>query len=229
MDGLLKGPGHVFVHIPTASSRGVAEAVNSAWAYSVRAAVQHRNGLHRVGIPAPSATCAALAKYTVAEQKVLARHVTGSFLAGAAKSLWAEPESFSCPWCGQPDTKQHCFFWCPSFRFVRARHPMAVETLQQDYPEWVYCPFAVQPVELDIPTLIFASRPPPDWPVAQGKSFKDAGWTHLTFFTDGTCARPCQPAARHAAWAVVHDASQGAASRDLAAELWRTHAVARLA
>ena len=224
-DGTVKGPCHVCLHLPTASSRDVAAAVNEAWTHTVRAAVVHRNGMSQVGIPEPRLTCAVLAKFSVAEQKVLSRHVTGSFLAGAAKSLWAEPECFACPWCGAPDTKRHRFLECPTFSFVRGRHPMAIDTLRVDHPEWIHCPFAIRPASQDITSLIFARRPAPDWPHEQGARLRAAGYTRLTLFTDGTCARPCTPAARHAAWAVVHDAASCEAERTAGMVVWREASV----
>ena len=81
---------------------------------------------------------------------------------------------------------------------------MAVDVLQSVAPEWIHCPFAVQPAQQDITTLMFACRPLPGWPKLSGPLARAEGWESLTFYTDGTCAHPTVPAARHAAWAWLH-------------------------
>ena len=205
LSGVLKGPGNVQVSVKYASQRDVALAVEKAWCYQVRQAVSHRNGLAGVGIPDAPLTHRALACFTAAEQKILAKHVTGGFHTQAMKFRWGGAESPDCPWCGQPETRYHRFVACPAFEQLRCRHPVALEALTHVHPHWCYAPFATLPEEDDILSLVFATRPMPSMPPAPAGPASPQRQQPLVFFTDGTCANPAYPAARHAAWAVVQD------------------------
>ena len=63
--GLCTGHGNVRFSLRTASARDIASAVNTAWAYFVRQAVQHRNGLLQAGVPAVHQTYKALRGFSV--------------------------------------------------------------------------------------------------------------------------------------------------------------------
>ena len=65
------------------SAQDIADAVDTAWAVKVRAAAAHRNGLQGIGVPSARSTSALLARFSMTEQKILARHITESFLAGS--------------------------------------------------------------------------------------------------------------------------------------------------
>ena len=156
-NGRLTGPGNVRLHLTTASSQEVANAVNTAWAFHVREAVRHRNGLQQVGVPCPLSTARMLQGFSCAQQNVLARHIVGSFQSGAVRHLWSHENCQRCIWCGQVETKEHRFIQCPAFQVVRGRHPFALQVLVDHRSEWVHGPFATLPDEYDMLALIFAS------------------------------------------------------------------------
>ena len=135
--GCARGPA-MSASILWPSARDISHAVNVAWAYSAREAAAHRNGLAGAGIPCSYLTSKVLSKFTVPQQKLLARHITGAFQSGMVRSAWSAHDCEACPWCEQPDTK-----------------------LQ---PEWVHGPYATLAPAQDIANLLFATRPPPPWP-----------------------------------------------------------------
>ena len=217
--GVCTGPGNVRISLMTASARDISQAVNVAWAYSVREAAAHRNGLAGAGIPCPHLTSQVLSKFALPQQKLLARHITGAFQSGMVRSAWSAHDCDACPWCEQPDTKLHRFTACPAFATVRERHPFAMQILLDQRPEWVHGPYATLAPAQDIANLLFATRPPPSWPPPvslQGLP------TPLTFFTDGGCRNPQVPAARLAAWSVVLDTTPPG-GHDRAMDLWAQH------
>ena len=52
--------------------------------------------------------------------------------------------------------------------------------------------------------------------------FRDEGWEELTFYADGTCARPTVPVARQGCH---EEASTGTQERNTASEQWKQHGV----
>ena len=69
-DGLCTGLGNVRFSVRTASASDIASAVNVAWAYFVRQAVQHRNGLARAGVPCGAQTSRVLRMFPVSQSSV---------------------------------------------------------------------------------------------------------------------------------------------------------------
>ena len=82
----------------------IVQAVSTAWAYQVRQAVSHRNGLGAVDAPDVGVTVQLLQKTSGPEQRTLARHFTAGFQTGATKVLWQVAEDGACPWRGQLET-----------------------------------------------------------------------------------------------------------------------------
>ena len=196
--------------------------MNRAWAERVRLEVSHRNGLSGVGTPDAALTFRALSSFSPLQQKILARHVVGAFQSGASRQIWSEDLCGLCPGCGQPEDKRHRFLECPCHDLVRVRHPDAVRALSDTYPHWVHCPYAVVPDQVDILTLIFQTRPAPSSPDSEAILLKAEGRTQLRLYTDGTCASPAVPHARHAGWAVVCDDASSDVSRASAMQMWRS-------
>ena len=220
-EGLLRGPGNLRLCITNCAARDIRAVIEAAWAHQVRKAVSHRNGLGHVDVPDVHTTACLLKRFSVPEQRTLARHITGGFQTGATKRLWQGQEAGACRWCGQLETRHHRFLHCPMFQSIRDAHHEAVHALSELRPHWVYCPFATLPDEVDITTLVFMSRQPPAPPSLAAQALKDAGFSRLSLFTDGTCAHPQIPQARHAAWSVVLDAADTPALREEAVRFWK--------
>ena len=220
-NGTLSGPGGTRISLHDTSCREVTTILRQAWSHKVRQAITTRNGLSEVGIPDVWTTSKLLATFGSADQRVLARHVTGAFQTAASRALWQQDASPACPWCGQDETKAHRFLHCPAFQEIRAQHPVAVDAMEHAVPHWTYCPFAVLPPAVDILTMVFATRPMPRVPLDEALLLRQEGRRELRFYTDGTCRHPTVPFARHAAWSVLLDCSTCDAQRAQAEAFWQ--------
>ena len=221
-DGLCTGMGNVRFSVRTASASDIASAVNLAWASFVRQAVQHRNGLAHAGVPCGLQTSRVLRMFTVSQQRLLARHITGAFQSGAVRNSWSEFDCLACPWCNEPGTKEHRFLICPAMECVRIRNPSALQILTSQSPEWAHGPYATLLAVQDITHLVFARRPPPAWPPPLDVPCSQSRDRLLTLFTDGGCLHPTVTAARVASWSVVQDTAPGSVPG------WQTAARAEL-
>ena len=220
----LVGPGNHRLCLFTCSSQDIKRVLSLAWAHHLRQVVCHRNGLHTVDIPDAATTVKVLHTFPHAQQKILSRHLTGSFQTAATKVLWGASATAACPWCGMDETRQHRFLQCPAFQHIRDKHRLATQALEEKFPHWVYSPFAVLPAAVDITTLLFESRPHPAMPRDEGARIRTEGLTSLRFFTDGTCRHPQFPLARHAAWSAVLDTSASAHDQEIGLQYWMTTA-----
>ena len=54
---------------------------------------------------------------------------------------------------------------------------------------------------------------------------RECGWDSLTLYTDGTCAHPTIPAARHAACAVIADVSTHISERNRGMDFWKAEGI----
>ena len=219
-DAWLSCPGHVKLHLPTASNSQLNRYLLKAWAFRVRDTLVHRNGLAGLAIPDPVITSRALGRFTASQQKVLVKHVSGAFQTAAMKSRWDHTLTDSCPWCGQPETRRHRFLECSAFQTLRMHHADAVDLLSTTQQHWIYCPVATLPEADDILSLIFATRPPPGHPLEAAARLKEQAPASIRVFTDGTCVAPQFPAARHAAWAVVLDCASTDEQRRVDMDRW---------
>ena len=202
-DGLAKGPGHVWFSVRHSPARTIRAALRQAWREQVPAAVAHRNGMRFSGVPAPHLTHKALQSFDAGAQVHLARIVAGALLSGAAKATWDPLQSSACPMCGALDTKHHRLLHCPATEQARRPFQALLDVIAQETPEWFHCPFPGSHAAEPFLRLLWRSRAviAPAIVPAAPPSLEAAGEVHL--FTDGTCANPVCPEARHAAWAVI--------------------------
>ena len=219
--GLFTAPGNLRFNIRSASSNAIEQTVAKAWMYHVRQSVLHRRGLAQMGVPDPYLTASLLRSFPPADQKTLARHITGAFQTQATKHLWGGAPTNVCPWCGGVETRWHRFMECDAFCSLRLRHSDAVGILLQR-PEWVYMPCATLPEVDDVLTLLFQTRQPPLQPPAVSQFDQVPLQQPVWFFTDGTCHNPTIPYARHAAWALVCDFAFSPALREQALAFWHS-------
>ena len=191
------------------------------WAIYVQGQASHRNGLATALPPHAGETGSLLAKLSAQEQTVIARHVTGAFSSAAAKQLWDPDCPGACPLCGDRQTKEHKFLYCPKLQHVRSAFQETVTAVARDRPEWVHAPFAAAPQGLEVNRLIFATRSllPPDMDVPCTPLLEARGF--FRFFTDGSCSHPTVPDASHAGFAVVLDTSASDAMVPSLLAAWR--------
>ena len=216
----LRGPGNCQLSLRTCSSRDIKVMLAQAWAYRLRTAISHRNGLASVGVPDVGLTTAVLKRFSASQQLILARHLSGSFQTAAVKVLWHASESDRCPWCGAVETRFHRFVECPRFEAVRAQHPLAVSAMVDVHPHWVFSPFATLPDATDVVALVFATRPHPRPPVEEAALLQQEVRPSLCFYTDGTCQHPRHFHARHAAWSVCLDSARSLQDQEAGVQFW---------
>ena len=225
-EACLIGPGHVKLPLFTSAAKDIVKAVQTSWLFSVCSSFLHCQGLHQVGVPCPMACEAALGRLPSAQQRTVALHVVGAFQTAATKFLLGGAPSPSCPWCGQDETRPHRFLSCPAFAPLRCKHQQAVDILAVHRLEWVYAPFPTLPDEVDILALLFQSRPPPAWPLHSWPSGDLQLQQGLRFYTDGSCANPAEPHARHAGWALIVECTFSRDARREGLAFWDSqHAV----
>ncbi|CAE7020860.1 unnamed protein product [Symbiodinium sp. KB8] len=178
-DGLARGPGHTWFSLRHTPARAVRAAIRQAWREQV------------------------LQKFDAGAQVYLARTVVGALLSGAAKATWDPLQSSACPLCGEVDTKHHRLLYCPATAQARKPFQELLDVIAQEQPEWFHCPYPGSHASEPFLRLLWRSREVIEpVPVAvTPPSLETAGEVHL--FTDGTCANPTCPEARHAAWAVL--------------------------
>ncbi|CAE7442603.1 unnamed protein product [Symbiodinium sp. CCMP2592] len=147
--------------------------------------------------------CNVLQTFDEGLQVHLARVVVGALLSDAAKATWDRLQSPLCQFCGAMDTKHHRVLQCPATAVARKPFLPLLQILDQESPEWFHCPFPSCHASEPFLRLLWHSRKvvAPPRPELSIPSLESAGEIH--FFTDGTCAHPTIPEARHAAWAVL--------------------------
>ena len=125
-------------------------------------------------------------------------------MTGAVQSLWDETCSDLRPLCGQVDTKPRRILHCPATQHVRDLWAPYVDWAVQQFPHWVYGPFAVMPEHVEVPKLVLSRRAMPSVhnPPALTSAMQ---LPRLRLFTDGSCAHPQSTWGKLAAWAVVMD------------------------
>ena len=201
-NGVLKGPGHWHINLFVDRPKVVHAACQAAWACHLPERVQHRNGLHRVGVPCPSLTRRVLSRFKPGDQLQLAHNIVGGFMSRAARAQYDPLVEKTCDLCGRPDTKWHRIFECEALGPTRRAFGPLLAWVQANCPHWVHSPFPTRPEKEDFLRLLWHSRP-----LLEPPSIADAltaqSQTTLQLFTDGSCAFPTCPAARHAAWSVV--------------------------
>ena len=204
-DAGLKGLDNTRVQLSQCSSSAVKDLLLRSWAIQTLDHTRHRNGLHQQAPVLSSVTVALLANHKPAAQAVLLRHVAGAFSSEAAKALWDPDSEGNCPLCGERQTKAHKVLYCPKLADIRAAWWPFVGPAFERWPEWVHCPAASYPTDLEISQLVFHTRglPTPSvnwsaWPDAKDRGF-------LRLFTDGSCTNPDLPLASRASFAVILD------------------------
>ena len=202
-EGLAKGPGHTWCSLRFSPAQAVRAAVRQAWREQIPTAVAHRNGMTFAQVPAPHVTHAVLRQFDDGAQVHLARIVVGALLSDAAKATWDPLQSPLCALCGATDTKHHRLLHCPATLSARRPFMSLLEVIDKDCSEWFHCPYPGGHAAEPFLRLLWRSRSiiAPARVVSDIPSLTAAGEVHM--FTDGTCAHPTCPEARHAAWAVL--------------------------
>ena len=222
-DGSLKGPDNTFVRLYCCRKQEVKVLVQRAWSRKVAGAVSHRNGLSNISPPLPDATGRLLSRLNQSEQAVIARHIAGGFTSAAGRAKWADDEEPECPLCGQVQTKHHKFLQCPALQHILAPVKEMVEFALEKWPHWIHGPFAVEPPDLEVNRLIFATRrlqAPAPVPSIEEVC---ASRPFLRMFTDGSCCHPALGLASRAGFAIVVDMSTADCEIPCIVQQWRCH------
>ncbi|OLP95288.1 hypothetical protein AK812_SmicGene22606 [Symbiodinium microadriaticum] len=105
----------------------------------------------------------------------------------------------------EKQTKEHKVLHCPGLADVRAKWLPYIGPAFERWPEWIHCPAATYPADLEVSQLVYHTRSLPDprvnwanWPQAGARGY-------LRFFTDGSCTQPDLPMVSRASFAVILD------------------------
>ena len=220
-EGCVKGPDNTRLWLHACRKQEIKDLVQRAWARKVSAAVSHRNGLSNVPPPLPGTTGRLFADLPGLEQAVIARHVVGGFCSAAGRSRWADDEEPECPLCGAYQTKYHKLLQCPATSHVLEPVRELVEYALDRWPHWVHGPFALEPPDLEVNRLIFATRKLPTALPLPNSMDIPGSRGFLRMFTDGSCCHPTMRLASRAGFAVVVDTSTTDAEIPLLMQQWR--------
>ena len=201
LGGDLKGPDGLKVNIFRASSKEIIQVLQQGWQYHV-----HDNICHRKGITGQfnlHLTQKAFQSLPVSERSIVALNVIGGFQTGAIKKLWDDEESGLCPFCLQPDDREHRILHCEKMVEIRNKHPDALHTLKEICPQWIYLPLARQHRDITLLRTIFQARTLPG-PIKLHMTYQE-GTPHFKCFTDGSCVFPTDRTCRRSSWAVIQD------------------------
>lgn len=79
-----------------------------------------------------------LNKLPEVDRTLVCPNVVGGFQTEAAKSNWVSNHEATCPLCTEVDDHAHRVLKCPALALARSKHPVAVQTLQEDRTHWSY-------------------------------------------------------------------------------------------
>ena len=202
--GDLKGPQGLEVNIFQASSREIINVLHQGWNSHIFECIQHRKGVkNEINL---SLTQKVLQSLQPTEQSVVSLNVIGGFQTGTIKKLWDNEETGLCPFCQQPDDREHRIIHCDKMVEIRNKHPEALHTLKEICPEWIYLPLARQHRDVELLRTIFQARKIPE-PITLHNTYRQ-GLQHYRCFTDGSCILPTDQTCRRSSWAVIQDIAE---------------------
>ena len=112
----------------------------------------------------------------------------------------------SCPFCNEPDTKEHRLLTCKNYHKVRLQHQEAVKILSDEFPSWVWLPIAYEHHDAPFLRIVTQNKPP----IAQNDpsqwGLPESGVIHI--YTDGSCINSNGRDARRAGFSVVIDLAE---------------------
>ena len=151
------------------------------------------------------ATLKLMEKMTFNQQQVLAAQITGAYMLGQQKTHIEDADE-KCALCGQPEDIFHRILDCPELQHVRQEHLSMVEYLQTHSNCHLYLPVVYQHEDYEFNTWLFRQLPEPellDDVLVQALQEIERG-IRPTFWTDGSCNTPSNPASRRAAFGIVY-------------------------
>ena len=177
-------------------------------------------GLQPISIPDTQQTLRTL---TPKEQSSILNEIAGAFQTKQQQAAWDEDCTGLCPHCNQPDTKEHRLYTCPVIDPIRAKYPLALTWFRHEGATVYELPVAHQHEDTEWLKTFFHCLKIPPVPEQLMQHLRQQSQLHpLTFYTDGSCQRPEQPTTRHAAFAIIYDASTNVAQRQAEALLAQT-------
>ena len=198
-----------FLHFPLleVSLKRIERFLQKAWMDKL--VIMHTNKTKLFHFPdiARIETLAVLNKFVDGKRWLLIREIAGAFQTASQKQRWLDNSSGLCPFCNQPDSREHRLLECPIGAEVRQPYQQAIAQWIAD--ESLFPAFPVISVypEDEAFQLVHFRQPQPVWQPsvrAAAEAIHRAGY-EVHWFTDGSCLFPGDPTARHAAFSVVLD------------------------
>eukprot|EP00435_Cladocopium_sp_Y103_P049525 s1111_g15.t1 len=171
-------------------------------------------------------TTAVLEKFKDSQRWLLIREISGAFQTASQKQKWLEQSDGLCHFCKQEDSREHRLLFCPIGTEIRHAFQDSIQRWIDEESLFPTFPVIHALPEEEALTLMHFQHAAPVW----GQRIVDAAvdmhsrGIKVHWFTDGSCKFPANPAARHAAFAVILDLCHTDLERKTIAEQYR-HAV----
>ena len=153
-------------------------------------------------------TIAILKTFEQPQQALLLEEIAGGFQTQHQKSVWDSNSDDKCRFCPFPDSRFHRVFQCAATGHLRQPFQDVLDKYLELDSNIHELPVILQhPFEEFIRTCHY-QHPEAIIDVSlQEKISRLALLAPITFYTDGSCQHPQHPTSRHAAYAIVFDAS----------------------
>ena len=162
-------------------------------------------------------TTAVLHQFHAGHLKTLLRENAGGFQSCLQKAKWLDTEDGTCPYCDEPDTREHRLLRCPIGAEIRSDFTDLLTWFEDSgsgFPEFPF--ITVDPNREALTCMLFAIEVPPfEQSILDFVASRCALQQEIHWFTDGACYQPDSPESRYAAFAIAVDLCDNNASRIL--------------
>ena len=205
-NGCVEGRYQHKINVTEASCPEIKKFLELQWQYFVHSQIVHRKGASESFLFHRDIMVDVLRHFPEGDLKGLFLNITGGFQSGASKSMCYQDASELCPFCNEPDTKDHRLLTCKNFQKVRMRHQGALKVLSEDFPSWIWLPIAYEHNDAPFLRTVMQNKPhisqnnPAQW------GFPQSGVIHV--YTDGSCVNSNDRDSRRAGFSVVVDLAE---------------------
>ena len=220
--GSIQVGSNIWINLYTCTQRELEFWGQKAW--QEKLLVQHTQRFSMFSFPDTDkiATSAVIKKFSAKHQRMILHEISQSFQAGHQKGKWLEGEASLCPWCKQPDDKEHRYLHCPAMQSIRDSHPFAIRTLEEDFPIWCQLPIIFVPPFRDFIDALHYNMPEVPIPNEVAQWVMELhGPRKVNIYTDGSCQHPTHPSTCYAAFAIVADLAESDTERKKLAERYQ--------
>ena len=115
-EGNIEGRHYQTINITNASCPDIKRFLETQWQYFVHSQVEHRKGIPDTYFFHRDLMVKILHQFNESDLNGLFLNITGGFQSGAAKSMCYQDVDECCPFCQEPDTKEHRLLYCKNYQ-----------------------------------------------------------------------------------------------------------------